>query len=160
MLAIVFSAGHLSYAIAAQNVVRVLPLTELRAVPQAPDGVIGLLHYDNALLATVDLRLLLESTPCIRALSSRLIIVKITSPDRTAVRFALLAESVLNLIRVDRRLIAVKLTRAPFLGDILAMQDNAPQLIDIRRLLPDSIRNLYRVNLNEQPGSTENAPPR
>lgn len=159
MLAIAFSAGQLSYAIAAPDVVRVIPLTELRPLPTAPEGVIGLLHYDGALLATVDLRLLLEGTRCISALSSRLIIVQITQPGRAPVRFALLAESVLNLTRVDRRLVAVKLARAPFLGDILAMEGNAPQLIDVRRLLPDAIHNLYRPYPSEVMEPKESAAP-
>jgi chemotaxis signal transduction protein len=149
MLAIVFNAGQLSYAIPAHDVVRVIALTALRPVPAAPTGVIGLLHFDGALLATVDLRLLLEGEKCANAMSSRLIIVQINPPGRASVRFALLAESVLNMTRVDRRLVAVKLTRAPFLGDILAMQGNAPQLVDIRRLLPEAIQNLYQPSPSE-----------
>lgn len=136
--ALAFAAGSLQMALRLSDVEQVLPCQPWRALPLAPEGVVGMVEYRGALLPVVDMRLLLAGTPCEVRGATRLIVV---SP--VGYRFALLAERVLDVLPLNRLLPGFNLARAPYLGGFME-GEGQPQLVDPAQLLPAALRALYQ----------------
>ncbi|MBW8811724.1 MAG: chemotaxis protein CheW [Lysobacter sp.] len=103
MLLLVFHLDRDRYAIEAAQVVSVLPLVQIKTIPQAPAAVAGLFDYRGELVPAIDLcRLALG-----RAEASG-----VDSPD------------------------------AAYLGPVASDARGPIQLIGVRELLPESVREL------------------
>ena len=146
MLALCFRAGLARYAIAAREVVEVLPRVVLRPVVHAPAAVQGLLGFRGMLIPVVDLVNLLDGGVCPARLSTRLIVVQAPffSPARTGVRYlALMADGVTDLIKSEQTRPGLKITAARYLGEHLVDIDELPQLIVASEILPESLSELF-----------------
>ena len=75
MLFLLFQLGQDRYALDAGQVTEVLPLVEIKQVPQAPPGVAGVFDFRGAPVPVIDLSQLALGRPAQRRLSTRLIVV-------------------------------------------------------------------------------------
>ena len=75
MLFITFQLGDNRYAFDATQIEEILPLVAIKAIPQAPAGVAGVVNYRGAPVPVVDLSELTLSRPAQRRLSTRIIVV-------------------------------------------------------------------------------------
>lgn len=81
MLFLMFQLGSDRYALAANEVIEVLPLIALKQIPQAPRGVAGLLNYHGQPVPVLDLSLLALGQPAARRVSTRLLITRCRGPE-------------------------------------------------------------------------------
>ena len=142
MLALAFRAGDSLLALAARDIVEVLPRVPLRALPLAPAAVIGLLPFRGTLTPVVDLTLLVAGRPSARQLGTRIIVVRIGNGSDSRL-VGLQAEQVSELIDSERSATGLHLPEHAWLGEHLADQPGLPQLVDPAELLPDALRALF-----------------
>ena len=145
MLFLLFQLGKERYALQANRVVEVVPLLELKQLPQAPKGVAGIFNYRGRPVPAVDLCALTLGQPASERFSTRIIIVNYPDDRGTNHLLGLIAEHATEMLRKDASDFldsGVKLSEAPYLGPIL-MDDKSPvQWIYEQRLLPEPVRNL------------------
>jgi chemotaxis-related protein WspB len=145
MLFLLFQLGKDRYALEASRVVEVVPLLEMKQLPQAPRGVAGIFNYRGRPVPAVDLSALTLGQRASERFSTRIIIVHYPDATGTNHLLGLIAEHATETLRKDVKEFAdsgVKLDSAPYLGPIL-MDDQSPiQWIYEQRLLPEPVRNV------------------
>src|SRR4051812_16776804 len=99
MLVLRFRAAGSPYAIAVSRVVEVSPRVPLRAVPQAPPHLVGLLRYRGGAVPVVDLGVLMGGEPAPDRLDTRLILADAGREGGCLV--ALVAERVVDVRDLD-----------------------------------------------------------
>ena len=143
MLALTFHLGDMALAVPALSVVEVLSRRELRPVALAPPGVIGLLPFRGHLVPVVDLCRMVLERDCKPLLSSRLVVLAVDENGRRRM-YAVLAESVLDLVPATATVPGLRLPDAPWLGGHLPDEPGLPQLMDPAQLLPDHLARLFQ----------------
>ncbi len=145
MLFLLFQLGKDRYALEASRVVEVVPLLEMRQLPQAPRGVAGIFNYRGRPVPAVDLSALTLGQPASERFSTRIIIVNYPDGQGTNRLLGLIAEHATETLRKDANNFldsGVKLGQAPYLGPILMDAPTPVQWIYEQRLLPDPVRNV------------------
>jgi chemotaxis-related protein WspB len=74
-----FSIGDDRYVIAINRIAVIAPSVNLKSMPYLPDYAAGLLNYRGILVPVIDLCQLFLSRPCVRMLSTRIIVTTIKS---------------------------------------------------------------------------------
>ena len=132
------------YALDIRQVAEVLPLVDLKAIPGAPAGVVGLIDYGGAPVPVVDLCQLLVSRAAHRRLNTRIILVHYSAGTGKQHLLGLLAERATETVRrepAEFRASGVMRASPPHLGGIALDADGAVHWIDVNRLLPESLCN-------------------
>ena len=145
MLFLLFQLGKERYALQASGVVEVVPLLELKPLPQAPRGVAGIFNYRGRPVPAVDLCALTLGHPASERFSTRIIIVNYPDDRGTNHLLGLIAEHATEMLRKDVNEFldsGVRLNAAPYLGPILMDNQSPVQWIYEQRLLPEPVRNL------------------
>jgi chemotaxis-related protein WspB len=145
MLFLIFQLGKDRYALEASRVVEVVPLLELKQLPQAPRGVAGIFNYRGRPVPAVDLCALTLGQPASERFSTRIIIVNYPDDRGTSHLLGLIAEHATEMLRKDAKDFVdsgVKLSGAPYLGPILMDNQSPVQWIYEQRLLPEPVRNV------------------
>ena len=143
MLALSFQVGDERFALPCRDVVEVVPLVRLRAIPHAPDFVAGIFDYRGEATPVIDLCRLMGGRVCADRLSTRMIIVAVAERP-----LALLAEGVTEAIDVDEKKIGrsgVVVPEAPYLDGVVLAGDGTgaiTQLIAPERLLTAEVQRL------------------
>jgi chemotaxis-related protein WspB len=153
MLFLLFQLGNDRYALQASRVLEVLPLVELRKIPDAPKGVAGIFNYRGRPVPAVDLSELTLGKPSDPRLSTRIIVVNYPDEQGTLHPLGLIAEHATELIQRDQRLFQEpghKLGGAPYLGPVLMDKHGVIQWVHEQRLLPDHARDLLFCETLEQ----------
>ena len=143
MLFLLFQLGDDRYALDASRVVEVLPLLNLKKIPQAPRGVAGIFIYHGKPVPAVDLSELTLGRPAGEKLSTRIILMNYSSDDGKNHLLGLIAEHATEMIRRNQNDFTdagVKLRAAPYLGPVLADEKGVVQLIHEQKLLSGNIR--------------------
>ena len=145
MLFLLFQLGNDRYVLDASRVVEVLPLLELKQLPQSPKGVAGLFNYRGQPVPAVDLSQLTLGQPASQRLSTRIIVVNY--PDQTGknLLLGLIAEHATEMIRRDTKDFVesgVNLGAAPYLGPVLMDGQGVIQWVHEQRLLSEKVRDL------------------
>jgi chemotaxis signal transduction protein len=83
MLFLLFQLGRDRYAVEARRVVEVVPLLNLKTIPQAPKGVAGMIVYRGRAIPALDLCELTSGRPARAHLSTRILIINY-KPDAPA----------------------------------------------------------------------------
>jgi len=151
MLFLVFSLGNNRYAVAASEVVEVLPLVNWKSLPGAPPGVAGIMNYRSDPMPLLDLSELALGTPCRKWMSTRIVVIDYPAKD-TSRTLGLLAEGVTGTIRrheEDFMPPGLTTANAPYLGPIANTAEGPVQQIDVAALLPEQIRNGLFVDGSE-----------
>jgi chemotaxis-related protein WspB len=145
MLFLMFQLGKDRYVLEAGRVVEVLPLLQLKRLPEAPRGVAGIFNYRGRPVPAIDLSELTFDEPASERLSTRIIVIHY--PDEAGRRhhLGLIAEHATEMIRrepVDFIEPGLKLGNAPYLGPVLLDPQGAIQWVYEQRLISDQMRDL------------------
>ncbi|HWY77849.1 MAG TPA: chemotaxis protein CheW, partial [Verrucomicrobiae bacterium] len=122
MMFLLFYLGQDRYAIEASRVVEVLPLVELKRIPESPQGVAGLFNFRGQPVPAVDLSQLTLGQPAAECLSTRLIVVNYPDEKGRQHPLGLIAERATELIRRDTAQFiepGLNLGGPPYLGPVL-----------------------------------------
>jgi chemotaxis-related protein WspB len=155
MLLLSFHIGIERYSISAKNIIEILPLTQLKKIPKAPEYILGLLDYRGTPSPVIDLCKLIEARKCNKVLSSRIIMLNYTDSNKQSHILGITAEKVTETININRDEFhnnAVSPKGTPFLGEIANTEQGMVQLVEIEKLLPDDVQSILfqDSNLNLQ----------
>ncbi|MBZ0257444.1 chemotaxis protein CheW [bacterium] len=142
MLALLFSVGANRYALAARDVIEVVPLVQFRPVPKAPPSVVGVFNYRGVITPAIDMRLALEGVASSRMFSTRILIVKSSNDDEVQ-PLGLIVERASDAVSVspdDTQPSGVTSADAPYLKEIFHYEGEMVQRVDPLLLLPESVR--------------------
>lgn len=143
MQLLIFHLGHDRYGLDTRRVIRVLPLIELKKLPQAPDYVAGLLNFHGNAIPVIDLCLLGYGTPCHAHYNTRIVLVEYAPTDHEKHTLGLVAERVTGVQRVAQEAFVapgVAAPDAPYLGQVATHDGGILQLIEVEQLLTDELR--------------------
>src|SRR5262249_42483197 len=99
MLFLLFQLGGDRYALEAALVEEVLPLVELKRVPQSPPGVAGVFSYRGKPSPVIDLSELILGQPAEARLNTRIVLVNYPTSDGSTQLFGLMVERATETIR-------------------------------------------------------------
>jgi chemotaxis-related protein WspB len=145
MLFLRFELGSDRYAIDTRQIVEILPLVEVKRIPQAPAGVLGLVDYHGVPVPVIDLSQLAVGRPARRCFSTRLIITRSTDEGGRDRVLGVVAEKATGTLRrepgdfVD---CAITNERAPYLGPLTRDDQGLVQWIDVAKVLPAPVREM------------------
>jgi chemotaxis-related protein WspB len=143
MMLLVFHVAGQPYAVEATRVVEVVPRLDLRPLPHAPEGLVGLFRYSGRMIPVIDLGIVLGDRPSPPFLSTRIVLVDDQTPARSQPALGLIAEQVSDVRRVsDDRIDAqpAMLGQNPYLGPILSTEDGLIPLVAVERVLAEPLR--------------------
>ena len=143
MLFILFQLGRDSYALEAAQVAEVLPLVQVKKIPHAPAGVVGVFTYRGAPVPVLDLSALTRGRPAHARLSTRLLLVQYPDATGTKRLLGLIAEKATETLRRepgDFVASGVRTDGAPYLGPVVKDARGLIQWIEVDKLLPESVR--------------------
>jgi chemotaxis-related protein WspB len=129
--------GRDAYLVEARRVVEVLPLVQLKHVPQAPPALSGVFQYRGQPVPLIDLSQLALGVPARRWFSTRILLLRDGTPEGGRL-CGLIAEKVTRTRRFEPGAFADPGTgsaAAAFLGPVVADGTQLLQLIDADRLL-------------------------
>ena len=144
MLFVLFHLGKDRYALAAQQVVEIVPFLTLKKFPQSPRGVAGMFIYRGRPVPALDLCELTLGRPAVEHLSTRIIINQSQIPGEEHL-VGLIAERATETMRREEKDFVdagVRVTAPSFLGPILTDDQGVIQLIQPEKLLQQSGTNL------------------
>jgi chemotaxis-related protein WspB len=145
MLFLIFKLGNDRYALEANRVVEVLPLVEIKKLPQAPKGVAGIFNLRGRPVPVVDLSELTFGVPSRERLTTRIVVVQHADAAGRNQLLGLIAEYVTQTVRRDPEEFVhsgVTFADAPYLGPVLMDEQGAIQWLHSHRLLSQPIREL------------------
>lgn len=145
MLFLVFQLGPDRYALDARSVVEVLPLVNIKQIPQALPAIAGICNYRNAPLPVIDLNQLMCGRPSAQRLGTRIVLVDYRDDAGQSRVLGLIAEQVRQTLRLDAaRFVAagVRDSATPWLGPVATDAAGLLQWIHVDKLLPARLREL------------------
>ena len=99
MLFLHFRIGGDSFALAADRIIEIVPLSDIEQMRQAPSAVAGSFEYRGRFVPVVDLCALELGRPAQRRLSTRIIVMR--HPADETVLIGLIAENATEMLRLD-----------------------------------------------------------
>jgi chemotaxis-related protein WspB len=135
MLFLQFQIGDDGFALAADQIVEILPLVALKKVRHAPDAVAGSFDYRGRFVPVVDLCQLELGRPARRRLSTRIIVTHLANDESGLI--GLIAENATETLRRDPS------DFAPFAAGLRGLVQRA----DVENLLPAPLRAFARAYL-------------
>jgi chemotaxis-related protein WspB len=145
MLFLILQLGHDRYAVEAGRVVEVLPVVNVRPIPNAPAGVAGMFDYHGQPTPLIDLTELALGTPSRRWMSTRILIVNYGADSGGSRVLGLLAEQVTEMLSrspADFADTGVLLNSARYLGPVTTHAGSLVQRIEVQNLLSGTVRRL------------------
>ena len=142
MLFLLFRLGPNRYALDCLQIAGVLPLVDVKPIPQAPSGVAGIFNYHGAPVPAIDLCLLTLGWPARHRLSTRIVLVNYPDSRGEGHLLGLIAEGATEVLRreaADFTESGVTNPAAPYLGPVTADAGGLVQWIQVERLLPASV---------------------
>src|SRR3954463_10258244 len=143
MLFLLFQVGKDRYALEAARVVEVVPLLELKKIPQAPNGFAGIFNYRGRPVPAIDLCQMTTGQPAAERLSTRIIIVNCPDGRGGQRLLGLIAERATEMLRKDPKEFVdpgFRVSGAPFLGPVLLDSKGAIQWLLEQHLLSEPVR--------------------
>jgi chemotaxis-related protein WspB len=142
MLFLVFEVNGDRFALAASEIVEVLPFVHISGLPQAPEGIAGVAVYSGAPVPVIDLTRILGGRPSEPRFDTRMILVNYVDRRGDARLLALLAEHATTTIRRAREEFVasgVSSESARYVGPVATDDDGVVQLVDVPSLLPQPL---------------------
>lgn len=99
MLFLHFRIGANGFALAADRIVEIVPLVELKAMRGAPNGIAGSFEYRGRFIPVADLCTIELGRPARLWLSTRIVVLR--QPDDEAALFGLIAEHATEMLALD-----------------------------------------------------------
>jgi chemotaxis-related protein WspB len=141
MKLLIFHIGPDRYGLRLRDVVRVLPLLELKQLPLAPDPVAGLMDFHGQSVPVIDLCRASGLPSGEDHFDTRIIVADYHTPEGGNHLLGLRAERVLGVQEVSEAQLADSGVRAaPFLGAVASDTQGMLQLVELQQLLPAPLR--------------------
>jgi chemotaxis signal transduction protein len=145
MTYILFEINGDSYAFPAKRIERIIPFVNARALPHAPEFVLGLLNYRKTSVPLLDLGALLGGGPTKSALSTRIMLTRYLDPDSSSSKglLGLLAPSIVETIHIDESTLKPKgitIEQAPYLGPVAATDKGLIQVLELESILTETLK--------------------
>jgi chemotaxis-related protein WspB len=143
MLFLLFQLADDRYALPATQVAEVLPLIELKHIPNAPAWVAGAFSHHGAPVPVIDLNMLALGRAAQRRLSTRTVLVHYPHSAAQSGLLGLIVEKATETLRCDPAAFAaygVANHDARFLGPVLADPRGLIQWIKVTDLLPEPVQ--------------------
>lgn len=147
MLLVLFNIGAARYGLSADAVTRIEPDAPLRALPGAPNGVIGLLAAPEGPVPVIDLSLLTLGTRAPGRINTRILLVRWPS-DGVDALIGLRVEHADDALRVepaDFETTGIATPDAPFLGPVVRHGGGFVQRIELDALLTPALQTSLRA---------------
>ncbi|MGE0434340.1 MAG: chemotaxis protein CheW [Planctomycetota bacterium] len=158
MLVLLFHIGADRYAIETRAIIEIVPLARLKAIPQAPGWVAGLLDYRGRSVPVVDLCRLSLGQVAAPAFSSRTLIVRYRREHDTDTHvLGLTVERVLRTERMESDQFVSSGVDSPdarYLGPVASTADGMVQVVEVNDLLTDEVHRLLFPMVGSTPQST------
>lgn len=141
-LLLTFQIGSERYATGVGEVIEVVPVVRLRALPLAEAWVAGVFDYRGIATPVIDLCQIFEQRPARHSMSTRIVVVSYPTGARQTRPLGLIAERVTETIRLSADAFqdtGVDSSAAPFLGGVYHHTQGLLQLVDVTRLLPGDV---------------------
>lgn len=138
-LYLLFSLGHDRYALAVHDIIEVLPLRRLKAMPESPSWVSGVFERRGELVPVLDLAARVLGRPAQALASTRLVLVHYRPAQRT---LGLLLEQATDTQRLAAEAFrdsGLDSGAAPYLGPAQGTGRSLVQRIEVTGLLPDDV---------------------
>jgi chemotaxis-related protein WspB len=139
MLFLHFQIGDDGFALAADRIVELLPLVELKKPRHAPEGVAGSFDYRGRFVAVIDLCQLELGRPARRRLSTRIIMARLADDEDSLI--GLIVENATETLRREPS------DFAPFATGPRGLV----QRVELESLLPARLRACARGDLVDNP---------
>lgn len=151
MLFLVFQLDHDRYVLDAADVVEVLPLVPVKALPGAPAWLVGVFSYHGQPVPVIDLPALALGRPAARRLSTRTVLVRypFVGAEGGARILAIVVEQATRTMRLDPAdftASGVATPHARYLGLVAPDPAGLVQRISVQELLPDDVKALLFVS--------------
>jgi chemotaxis-related protein WspB len=143
MLFLLFQLGNDRYALDAGQVAEVLPLVDIKQIPQAPPAVAGLFDFRGDPVPVIDLSQAALGCPAQRRLSTRIILAHYPDGNGEPRLLGLIAEKVTETIRraaSDFVAAGIDNDAAPYLGPVATDARGLIQWVQVDRLLTPAVR--------------------
>jgi len=143
MLFLLFQIGKDRYGLEAVQVVEVVPLVTLKKLPQAPPQVAGIFNYHGTLVPVIDLSEVSLGRSSESRLSTRLILVNYSVDTNKSHILGLMAEHATETVQLDPEAFndpGVDVPEAPYLGPVIKDARGLIQWIEVKKLMPDTLR--------------------
>ena len=134
MLFLQFQLDDDRFVLDAGRVAEVLPLVELRRLPQSPPEVAGLCNYRGQPVPVLDLARLLLGRPAREALSTRILVLHHRAAADQPALLGVIVEQATEIFRRDPREFTTG--AVPGLGPVLTDSQGMIQWIDPEQLVP------------------------
>ncbi|MDZ4333181.1 MAG: chemotaxis protein CheW [Pseudomonas sp.] len=139
-----FHLGEDRYAISAREVAEVLPLRQLKQVPETPDWVAGVFQHRGRMIPVLDLNQRVLKRPALARNSTRLVLVYFDAQrgERACV-LGLLLEQATDTLRLPANAFAssgLEAGQPDYLGPTQADEHGLIQRIEVQGLLDDALR--------------------
>jgi chemotaxis-related protein WspB len=143
MKLLIFHIGADRYGLRLRDVIRVLPLLELKQLPLAPAAVAGLMDLHGQSVPVIDLCHAAGIPSSEDRFDTRIIVSNYVTPEGRQHPLGLRAERVLGVQDVrDEELTDSGVRAAPFLGQVASDSQGVLQLVELEQLLPPELRAL------------------
>lgn len=142
MLLLLFQLGQDRFALDAGNIVEVLPLVSIRKTIRSPPGIAGTLNYHGILVPVIDVSDLLFGRPAAPHLSTRVVLANHVEETGTSRLLGLVIENVTQTLRCEAADLVspgIATGDAAYLGRLVKGPGGLVQIIELGRLLPDSL---------------------
>jgi chemotaxis-related protein WspB len=142
VLFLVCHFGDDRYVLNTGQITEVLPVVQLKQIPQAPAGIAGAFNYRGQPVPVVDLAHLMLGRPARAHLSTRLVLVTYKDGTGTQRHLGLIAERATDTIRLnpmDFGPSGIANDGAAYLGPVIADARGLIQWIDPSKILTPSI---------------------
>ena len=141
-----FQLGEDRYALAAREVVEVLPLRRLKQIPEAPEWVAGLLAHRGKMIPVLDLSRRVLGRPALPRSSTRLVLVRFDMQlgEQSPV-LGLILEQATDTLRLPSEAFkasGLEAGQADYLGPLQRDARGMIQRIEVAGLLDDEVRAL------------------
>lgn len=138
-----FEIDRERYGISIQNVIDIIGVQDITAVPGQPDYVQGVINLRGQIIPTMDVRIRFQKKPL--DYSDRTCIVVV---DLKGVSVGIIVDKVLEVQNIDSEVIspppqAGELVRNSYISGISKLDDTVIMLLDCKRLLKDDVNEEY-----------------
>lgn len=142
MLFLLFHLGQDRYVLDVRQVIEVLPLLGIMAMPQAPIEVAGLCNHRGTLVPVIDLSQVMLGRPAQRRLHTRIVLAKYSDDSDVTRSLGLIVEKVTETLQREATDFNSSGVSLPHLGRVALDRDGLTQRIEVNQLLPKSVREL------------------
>jgi chemotaxis-related protein WspB len=145
MLFLLFHVGKDRYVLDIRQVAEVLPLVNIKLIPQAHPAIAGVFNCRGAPVPVIDLNQLMSNEPAQQRFSTRIILVRYCDQSGQPQLLGLIAEHVKETVRRDVNDFietGISADGAPYLGPVASDGIGLMQWVEVNKLLPADIHDL------------------